>query len=104
MKNFLSNIQTAALPASFIFVSSVANMKAQKTLILYPSTGKAPFPLMIGMNSIGGRIHKDVYDGMPLAQLAFWSGQVNGYSQFGGNASREFERLYPQLNGNGAYI
>lgn len=74
-----------------------------KTLILYPETGHAPFPLMIGMNSIGGSIHKDVYAGMPLAQLAFWSGQVNGYSQFGGNDSREMERLYPELKGNGAY-
>ncbi len=74
-----------------------------KTLIIYPMSGQAPYPLMIGMNSIGGSIPKDVYAGMDIAHLVFWSGQVNGYSQFGGNDSREMERLYPELKGNGAY-
>ena len=75
-----------------------------KTLIIYPKTGNAPYPLMIGMNSVGGSIPRDVYADMPIAQMVFWSRQVNGYSQFGATDARDFERLYPDLNGNGAYI
>ena len=75
-----------------------------KTPIIYPKTGQAPYPLMIGMNSVGGSIPKDVYGDMPIAQMVFWSRQVNGYSQFGATDARDFERLYPDLNGNGAYI
>ena len=95
----------AKMDGDTLIVSVTVNGKTlrMKTLIMYPPTGQAPYPLMIGMNSIGGSIHKDVFAGMGIAHLVFWSGQVNGYSQFGGDDSREFERLYPELKGNGAY-
>ena len=72
------------------------------TTITYPSTGTAPYALLIGADNIS--LPSQVYSTRPIARLNLPASQVNGYSQFGGNSSREFKRLYPQYESNGAYI
>lgn len=71
--------------------------------ITYPSSGTAPYPLMIGMNGNGGSLPTAVFNGVNVAHTSFTSSQTNGYLQFGDNGSREFEKLYPELSKNGAY-
>ncbi len=71
--------------------------------ISYPSSGSAPYPLMIGMNGNGGSLPSAVFSGVNIAHMSFTSSQTNGYSQFDDSGSREFERLYPDLTSNGAY-
>ena len=72
------------------------------TAISYPSGGKAPYPLMIGADNIS--LPAQLITSRNIARLNLPASQVNGYSQFGGNSSREFKRLYPQYADNGAYI
>ncbi len=72
------------------------------TTITYPTTGTAPYALLIGADNIS--LPSQVYSTRPIARLNLPASQVNGYSQFGGNSSREFKRLYPQYESNGAYI
>ncbi len=72
--------------------------------ITYPSTGEAPYALMIGTSGIS--LPKAVFDGKPIATMTFRESQVNSYSQMGGSTDREsynFVRLYPELIDNGAY-
>lgn len=72
------------------------------TTITYPSTGVAPYALMIGTDNIS--LPAQLITSRPIARLNLPASQVNGYSQMGGNSSREFKRLYPQYEANGAYI
>lgn len=72
--------------------------------IHYPSTGSAPYALMIGMSGIA--LPKAVFESRPIALMTFRERQVNNYSQFGSPAGRgnyAFDRLYPDLVDNGAY-
>ena len=72
--------------------------------INYPSTGSAPYPLMIGTSGIS--LPSAVYSSRPIATMTFSESQVNSYSQMGSAAGRgnyEFDRLYPELKNNGAY-
>ncbi len=72
--------------------------------INYPSTGEAPYALMIGTSGIS--LPKSIFAERPIATMIFHEKQVNGYSQFGGSSDRAtygFVRLYPELINNGAY-
>ena len=69
--------------------------------IEYPSTGEAPYALMIGTSGIS--LPAAVFAGRPIARMTYNEKQVNGYGQFGGTDARDFERLYPELSSNGAY-
>lgn len=74
------------------------------SVITYPLTGKAPYPLLIGSSrvSLPGELFLD----RPIAFMNFNERQVNGYSQFRGNTDRTtypFVHLYPHLIDNGAY-
>lgn len=74
------------------------------SVITYPSTGKAPYPLMIGTSHIS--LPGDLLRKRPLALMTYNERQVNGYSQFRGNPDRTtypFVHLYPHLIDNGAY-
>lgn len=78
-------------------------------LISYPSTGEAPYPLMIGTSSIA--LPKSIFEKRPIATMIYREAQVNNYSQFGarfgkkpaGRGNYNFDRLYPDLKDNGAY-
>ena len=75
-----------------------------KATIRYPSTGKAPYALMIGTSGIS--LPPDIYTSRPIATMVFSERQVNNDSQFGkpsGRGNYEFDRLYPDLTANGAY-
>ena len=72
--------------------------------ITYPSTGEAPYALMIGTSGIS--LPAEIFRSRPIATMTFSEAQVNNYSQFGSPAGRgnyEFDRLYPDLTDNGAY-
>ena len=72
--------------------------------IKYPSTGEAPYALMIGTSGIS--LPSAVFSGRPIATMTFSESQVNSYSQFGtppGRGNYAFDRLYPDLKDNGAY-
>ena len=72
--------------------------------INYPSTGTAPYALMIGTSGIS--LPSAVYSSRPIATMTFSESQVNSYSQMGsapGRGNYEFDRLYPELKNNGAY-
>jgi len=74
------------------------------SVITYPTTGKAPYPLLIGSSRIS--IPGETFVGLPLALMNYNERQVNGYSQFRGNTNRAtypFVHLYPHLIDNGAY-
>ena len=78
-------------------------------LINYPSTGTAPYPVMIGTSGIS--LPKSLFENRPIATMTFRESQVNNYSQFGarfgrkpaGRGNYDFDRLYPDLKDNGAY-
>ena len=78
-------------------------------LISYPSTGEAPYPLMIGTSGIA--LPKSIFEQRPIATMIYREAQVNNYSQFGarfgkkpaGRGNYNFDRLYPDLKENGAY-
>ena len=79
------------------------------THISYPSTGEAPYPLMIGTSGIA--LPKSIFEQRPIATMIYREAQVNNYSQFGarfgkkpaGRGNYDFDRLYPDLKDNGAY-
>ena len=74
------------------------------SVITYPKTGKAPYPLLIGTSHIS--LPYPMLKDMPLAMMTYHENQVNGYSQFRGNKDRTtypFVHLYPDLIDNGAY-
>ena len=72
--------------------------------IHYPE-GAGPFPLMIGASWMG--LPPAVLEGRPIAVLNFHERQVTNYGQFGPRDDRgqyQFDRLFPHLTENGAYI
>lgn len=74
------------------------------SLIHYPKTGTAPYPIVIGSSHVS--LPKQIIDSRPIAWMDFNERQVNGYSQFRGDtckANYGFLRLYPGLWNNGAY-
>ena len=72
--------------------------------IVYPTTGQAPFALMIGTSGIA--LPRQLFEGRPIATMIYHEKQVNDYGQWGPHHERgehNFDRLYPQLKDNGAY-
>lgn len=74
--------------------------------ITYPSGGKAPYPIMIGTSMIS--LPNEIFTKRNIAMMVYRESQVNNYSQFK-NADKKrggyaFDRLYPELTANGAYI
>ena len=65
--------------------------------ISYPSSGTAPFPLMIGINSNGGSLPSAVFSVGAIAHMAYTVSQVATDSQNGGDGSGPFDTLYPEL-------
>lgn len=73
--------------------------------IFYPSDGPGPFPIMIGASRMG--LPHTVLEGRDIAVMNFNERQVNNYGQWGPHDSRgsyAFDKLYPELSENGAYI
>ncbi|MBQ9668536.1 MAG: hypothetical protein IJV45_07345 [Prevotella sp.] len=73
----------------------------QTARISYPSGGTAPYPLMVGADN--NSLPSSLLSSRNIATMNFTAAQVNGYSQMGGSAARDFERLYPEYADNGAY-
>lgn len=74
------------------------------SVIRYPKTGTAPYPVMIGTSMIS--LPRDLFEDRPIALMTFHEKQVNDYGQFGKHHERgehPFDRLYPDLTENGAY-
>ena len=72
--------------------------------IRYPETGTPPYALMIGTSGIA--LPRQLFDGRPIATMVFHENQVNDYSQWRPHHERgehPFDRLYPELQANGAY-
>ena len=75
------------------------------SLIRYPDTGEGPFPLLIGASRVS--IPSAILEGRPIATLDFHERQVANYGQWGPRDDRgayAFDRLFPDLTENGAYI
>ena len=75
-----------------------------RSAISYPQTGEAPYALMIGTDMIA--LPRQLFADRPIATTVFTSAQVNDYKQWGNHHDRgehHFDRLYPNLTGNGAY-
>jgi len=75
-----------------------------RSTIRYPKIGKAPYALMIGTSGIS--LPKELFDKRPIATMVFHEAQVNDYSQWRKHHERgehPFDKLYPQLQQNGAY-
>ncbi len=74
------------------------------SVINYPKTGTAPYPIIIGTSH--NSLPRQVLDQFPIARMDYHERQVNGYSQFRGDTVRAnypFVKLYPELINNGAY-
>ncbi len=74
------------------------------SLIIYPTSGQPPYPLMIGTSHIS--LPGSIFAERPIALMTYHERQVCGYSQFRGELDRTkygFTRLYPELINNGAY-
>ena len=72
--------------------------------IHYPETGTPPYALMIGTSGIA--LPRQLFDRRPIATMVFHENQVNDYSQWRPHHERgehPFDRLYPELQANGAY-
>lgn len=88
----------------FVTVSVGKESLTLSSVIRYPKTGNAPYPLMIGSSRIS--LPDSLLRARPLALMNYNERQVNGYSQFRGDTCRTnygFVRLYPELIDNGAY-
>ena len=73
--------------------------------IFYPDDSEGPFPLMIGASRVS--LPRAILQDRPIATMDFHERQVTNYGQWGPRASRgnyEFDRLYPELQENGAYV
>lgn len=73
--------------------------------IAYPESGEGPFPVMIGTSVMS--LPHSLFEDRPVALMVFNEKQVNNYTQWGPHGSRgefEFDRLYPDLKENGAYV
>ncbi|MCR4603466.1 MAG: hypothetical protein K5683_08060 [Prevotella sp.] len=76
-----------------------------KSRIYYPQVGQPPYALVIGTDMVS--IPRQLFQGRPVAMTTFHSAQVNDYKQFGPHKDRgghNFDRLYPELKDNGAYV
>lgn len=74
------------------------------SVIIYPSDGPGPFPVMMGASRMG--LPPALFEDRDIAIMNFNERQVVNYGQFGPRADRgsyEFDRLYPELVENGAY-
>lgn len=93
----------ASMNGNVLTVKTTINgqVLTQTATISYPSGGTAPYPLMIGADN--NSLPSSMFSSRNIATMNFTANQVNGYSQFGGSSARDFERLYPELAGNGAY-
>ena len=72
--------------------------------IRYPETGTPPYAPMIGTSGIA--LPRQLFEGRPIATMVFHENQVNDYSQWRPHHERgehPFDRLYPELQANGAY-
>ena len=72
--------------------------------IFYPD-GDGPFPLMIGTSRMS--LPREIFDERPIALMDYNERQVVNYGQWGPRDSRgsyAFDRLYPELVDNGAYV
>lgn len=81
-----------------------SNTITLSSVINYPKTGTAPYPLIIGTSH--NSLPRQVLEKYPIARLDYHERQVNGYSQFRGDTVRTnygFVKLYPELIDNGAY-
>ena len=77
-----------------------------KSAITYPTTGEAPYALMIGTSMLS--LPKALFENRPIAIMNYHEAQVNDYTQGRWRAHKErgehnFDRLYPELKDNGAY-
>ena len=75
-----------------------------RSTIHYPSVGQPPYALMIGTSMLS--LPRQLFEGRPIATMTYHEKQVNDYSQWGPHHDRgehAFDRLYPQLQANGAY-
>ena len=72
--------------------------------ISYPSSGTAPYPVVIGMGGNGGSLPAAVFNVGPIAHMAFNFRQVATDSQNGGDGTGPFDTLYPELKKNGTEI
>ena len=93
----------ASMDGNVLTVKTTINGETltQTARINYPTGGTAPYPLMIGADNIS--LPNNLLSSRNIATMSFSAAQVNGYSQMGGSAARDFERLYPELAENGAY-
>lgn len=93
----------------YVEVTVGENTLTLSSEIQYPSTGEAPYPLLIGASM--NALPKEILDARPIARMNFHEKQVNSYSQmqwgpFAGDTCRAnygFVKLYPELYTNGAY-
>ena len=76
-----------------------------KSGIHYPTTGEAPYALMIGTSMLS--LPKVLFENRPIAIMNYHEAQVNDYSQWRNphhdRGEHNFDRLYPELKDNGAY-
>lgn len=77
-----------------------------KSCLHYPTTGEAPYALMIGTSRLS--LPKALFENRPIAVMNFHEDQVNDYTQGRWRKHHErgehnFDRLYPHLKDNGAY-
>lgn len=73
--------------------------------IHYPNTGQPPYALMIGTSMIS--LPRQLFADRPIATMIFHERQVNDYGQWSPHHERggfAFDRLYPTLADNGAYV
>ena len=88
----------------FVYVTVNGRTLKLKSVITYPKTGKAPYPLMIGTSMLA--LPRQLFADRPIAIMNFHEKQVNDYGQWGPHHDRGehcFDRLYPELKDNGAY-
>lgn len=72
--------------------------------IFYPDGSDGPFPVMIGASHMS--LPYALVEGLPIAIMDFNERQVVNYGQWGPSdprGRRDFDRLYPELERNGAY-
>lgn len=73
--------------------------------IFYPDDSNGPFPVMIGTSRMS--LPRELFNDRPIAIMDFNERQVVNYGQWGPHDSRgsyAFDRLYPDLVDNGAYV
>jgi len=69
--------------------------------VKYPSSGKGPFPAIIGIGFGTGSLPPDIFDTRDIVQIAFNFTQVMAHTQKRGQ--EPINRLYPDLVEMGAY-